>query len=919
MANYEHLRWRRLNEENVVPKRPSKFGPQAPFRPRPERHGDDLLRKLRVAEQAFATAREDFGINAEHLRVLQFSFLEWSDEQERRFLEVQFGAHVIEQQDFRVPFDPPYFVCRVGFTTEQAEESFLQAPKTELEELGIVGSESVRGSLGEPKPQSLLIKFIDSEAAKRFLSTSNARLKYNLEVIGNIEKQNYKTVHRFIVQFANAESLQDFQNEMTAYQSRQSENGAMTLIQRNQFFDSLEELDYLGTEDRLGARLAAEGFPEEAEFYLDVDLWHPGTAETRTALAREFQQFVTAYQGAITDFPSEVAQTLMLARVKGDKDLLEALLSYDKVARVDLPPILSPSTFTIFEDISLPDEIDMDLDENSPLACVVDSGLVAGHPLLSGLVVDEHDFDSGENTVVDLHGHGTHVAGIVAYGDIPECLRNRRWSPKVRLLSAKVLRRVAQQGFNDPQFIRAAFSDEKRVETQLREAITFYAREYGCRVFNLSLGHQDRAFTAGRQLPWGYVLDELASQLDVVLVVSAGNATNINVPAVSTSSDFQSAVLKNTLSDANPIIDPAYSAMALTVGSVARTEVSSSALRNPTRRALLVASPANTPSPFTRVGLIAENGSGLQRAIKPELVGFGGNWTLNTLGTGWNPNDPSLGEPSLRFDFPGTRLLSSMSGTSQAAPFVTHVASLVEASGRRNNATYSADLIRALTVHSARIEKSTVDWMAKGFSESDGEHRRLRAIGYGKPDPERACFSSDNRVVLTTEDTVFEGNYHLYQLELPDNFLSNPGRRRIRVTLAFSPPVRGTRKEYLQHTMWFRLYKNTTEQHIRKSMTPVAANSTQAPSNLKKFEAIARPTLSMLQWSTVQSAIFERQVGKSFGLSTWHIVVACAARFPSEFADPKQPYALVVSLEHDNERVQLYQSIQQRVSPRLRV
>ena len=80
------------------------------------------------------------------------------------------------------------------------------------------------------------------------------------------------------------------------------------------------------------------------------------------------------------------------------------------------------------------------------MACLVDSGVVAGHPLLSGTVMDERDFDSGEDTPVDRVGHGTHLAGIIVYGDVHACLQSGLpWVPRVGLLSAKVLRRVEEE------------------------------------------------------------------------------------------------------------------------------------------------------------------------------------------------------------------------------------------------------------------------------------------------------------------------------------------------------------------------------------------------------------------------------------------------------------------------------------------
>lgn len=180
MANYEHLRWRRLQDEMPVPKKQVKRGPKVPFRPRPQDHGDDLLRKLSIAERKSAEAGEAFKINAEHLRVLQFSFLDWSDEEERKFLEVNFGAYVIEQQDFRQLIDPPYFAFGVEFFTPRALEAFLELPFTELEQQGIIGFERIRNSIGEAEQQKLLMKFADKDDAKAFINTSDARLKYNL-------------------------------------------------------------------------------------------------------------------------------------------------------------------------------------------------------------------------------------------------------------------------------------------------------------------------------------------------------------------------------------------------------------------------------------------------------------------------------------------------------------------------------------------------------------------------------------------------------------------------------------------------------------------------------------------------------------------------------------------------------------------
>ncbi len=48
------------------------------------------------------------------------------------------------------------------------------------------------------------------------------------------------------------------------------------------------------------------------------------------------------------------------------------------------------------------------------MVAVIDTGVDADHPDLAGHVIDGHDYADGDNDPEDLHGHGTHVAGIIA-------------------------------------------------------------------------------------------------------------------------------------------------------------------------------------------------------------------------------------------------------------------------------------------------------------------------------------------------------------------------------------------------------------------------------------------------------------------------------------------------------------------------
>jgi hypothetical protein len=310
--------------------------------------------------------------------------------------------------------------------------------------------------------------------------------------------------------------------------------------------------------------------------------------------------------------------------------------------------------------------------------------------------------------------------------------------------------------------------------------------------------------------------------------------------------------------------------------------------------------------------------------VKPELVGYGGNLVLLPYGEGsWRDNDPLLAEPSLCYDF-NRRLLSVASGTSVAAPYVTHVCSLVEhrLGELTGGQSFSANLIRALTVHSAEVPHAAREWLSLGHSKAEDHCREKRVLGYGLPDPYRACYSDNNRAVLMAEDRLAERHFHLYSFELPEVFLERKGVRCIRVTLAFDPPVRGTRLEYMSRTMTMQLFQGLTTDEIRHAVAKLEGDATA----VKLPDSKKHLTPTMLEWSTIQSAVARSRYRNTFESRgddpsvqrLWHVLVGCKHRFQTEETETRQRYALVVSLEHSDGRVQVYQPLREQILERVR-
>ena len=402
-------------------------------------------------------------------------------------------------------------------------------------------------------------------------------------------------------------------------------------------------------------------------------------------------------EGEVTD---ELRTTsLVLARVSASTDLADLLLDFDLVAQVNLPPALPDAYGAIFDDIDpLPDHATPNGDE--PIVGVLDSGVLAGHPLLRGWVVEERDF-SEEGTAADLHGHGTQVAGLAVYGDVAQCIESGIWEPQVLIASAKVLQRDRWDQET------TVFPEHRRPESVVDEAIRYLHRERGCRVFNLSAGNRDDIYAGGRQFAWAEVLDRLARDLDIVIVVAAGNIAEPSMPDdVHTREDFQAGVRDALLS--NPlarIANPATASIPISVGSLARSEA-------PRTRDSFAGAPSGAPAPFSRVGPGYES-KPTQRSVKPDFLAYGGNLAVSQFAGGqarWVDRDAHLGEPTTRLNTDGGRLLTAVNGTSFAAPHVSNAA---------------AWALEAATVNGRRARRKRSTGFARGCRRNPAVRRRL--------------------------------------------------------------------------------------------------------------------------------------------------------------------------------------------------
>jgi len=147
-----------------------------------------------------------------------------------------------------------------------------------------------------------------------------------------------------------------------------------------------------------------------------------------------------------------------------------------------------------------PDAWSLTTGNSNVVAAVVDSGVQADHPDLSGAVISGYDFVNHDSNPADDDGHGTAVAGIIAaQGGNGIGIAGVCW--KCKIMPVKVLDSVGSG-----------------TDANVADGI-IWAADHGADVINLSLGGPESSQTLADAVSY-------AQRLGVVVVAAAGNDGN---------------------------------------------------------------------------------------------------------------------------------------------------------------------------------------------------------------------------------------------------------------------------------------------------------------------------------------------------------------------------------------------------------
>lgn len=695
-----------------------------------------------------------------------------------------------------------------------------------------------------------------------------------------------KDKEKTLILFATDSELTAFRQRLDSYR-RGPENEKDPPPYRS-FIASIESIGRIAPRDRIGPSLRKDGiidpsgFRAEKPYTLDLELWPTGNSAESDKRFDQITRFLDSTGGSVKD--SYRTPAIQLGRIVARGQTLRSLLELDIVSRVDNPPRVS---FRSAERVQVTLE---DLGQiaappgDAPALCVIDSGVTAGHPLLAPAVGEATGYNP-IGTAIDENGHGTMVSGLALYGDVSGCIDRRSFVPRIRLFSARVLDGNAEG------------SAEHLLEKQISDAIRYFHSTYGCRVFNISIGSSDDVYSDGRVSAWAAILDSIARELNIVIVVSVGNYRHEPTHS-GDDGEHVTGYPRYLLNPPARVIEPATGSTVLTVGSLSLSSALDGFSERPTHRRPIGSQ--HQPSPFTR------SGPGVEGAIKPELVEYGGGLALDgSRGRLVASLESSV--ISLRREYV-VGLFDADVGTSFSAPKVAHAAAKLV--GRFPGK--SANLIRALLATSATIPPE-----ARDLLDPISDDACIRLCGYGVPSLKKALDSSENRVVMYAEGELHADSIHVYEVPVPSQMHQTAGLREVTVTLAYDPPVRHTRLDYKGLTLNYWLLRGMTLSEIYDRFRAGTPGEDLPGQPHGSNVCPLSPKLRTRGSGTLQRSSYSMsRLGVDYG-DTFHLVVRCENNWAPPEVYP-QRYAVVVMLEH-SEQVDIYATVRARLRARARV
>lgn len=549
-----------------------------------------------------------------------------------------------------------------------------------------------------------------------------------------------------------------------------------------------------------------------------------------------------------------------------------------------------------------------------PVVALLDGLPLQNHRRLRGRIVVDDPDDFETDYEPQYRRHGTGMASLIVHGDLE--------ANEEALGTTLYVRPILRPDPHDWRSHQECVPDDMLVVDLIHRAVRRMfdgeseqppVAERAC-VINLSIGIRDRLFD-GTLSPLARLLDWLAWRYRVRFIVSAGNhaqpielAVGNRALAGLTPVEIQEHVLRSVAADNRHrrLLSPAEAVNALTVGAV---HADHSAGATPPRSIDLYVD-AGLPSPANAQGM------GFRRAIKPEVLSFGGRIVLterflsNAQATfdiyqGTLPPGQKVAAPGA---VPGEEAAAWYTrGTSNAAALTSRAAARLyelldelrdEPGGELIDAVPAAVWLKTLLTHAADWGGAiaTLERLLRDANNSRQFKEHItRLLGYGWIDNTRVGECTPYRVTALGGGSLKVDQSHIYRFPLPPSLSGKTGQRRLTVTLAWLTPVNPKHRTWRRADLWF------------SPPTEVLDLCRQQA----EWRAVQR--------GTIQHEVLEGRRASAFADGdNLEIQVSCKA--DAGTLDEEVPYGLAATLEVAEEiGVSIYEEVRDRVRARVRV
>lgn len=479
---------------------------------------------------------------------------------------------------------------------------------------------------------------------------------------------------------------------------------------------------------------------------------------------------------------------------------------------------------------------------------VIDGGCIG--PIKSFLI-EQSLFVSPVHQSVKTADHASRVASLIRLGS--------SFNPGV--LSESGDCDVYDIGlFPDPANIEIYFDGLDSLMEQLRSEVVRARNEFGVRIFNMSWNLRRPPGAAEYGLA-ARALDDIATDLGVVFVVSAGNLPESEVRPEWPADELDALGVIAGSAGSDGLMGPAESIANLAIGAVNAPEVDGAL--------------EGAPTAYTRRSLPVPS------VAKPNFAAVSGSRSR-------------AGVSGLRA-MSGSGNVTGVLGTSFAAPvFARYLASLEHELGQ----LASTELLIALSVHHAELPPPLQGDRLRGLAPSFVGHGMASSV-------DETLTASPHAFTLVLEDVLLPRKRTELPIVWPESLVSSTGkcRGKVRMTLVTQP--------ILDHAHGAEFVRVNLDASLRQSENGRYATRTEPMHEFfSGYRYAQERTLATLlgKWFPIKSYTARMPRGRGSSRD-WRLEVDYLTRAGVEFPDDGVRYCAVLTIEDIDKKAPVFDEL----------